>query len=368
MFNSDEYKRYSRHFSLHGFGIEGQEKLKNSSVLCVGCGGLAASAITYLAASGIGEIGVIDDDIVDNSNLQRQVLFDTDDIGKKKVEIAQKRINNLNPNVKVEIHDARLNETNAIKIIEKFDVVIDCTDNFHAKYLINDACFEQNKPFVYGSVFQFEGQLSFFDGKNSPCFRCLFASPPAQGAFGNCAEEGILGVLPGVIGTLQALEAIKYLTKIGDNLLGKLFFFNTLAMQATSLQFGKSNDCPICVYNGRFHNLVRPELKGCELYSTNSISPRELKPIINDVTLIDVREEYEHKICNIGGRLIPLDQLKSSLKSINTENTIVVYCKSGNRSKKAVQILNDSGFKAVCSLEGGILAWINQIDNMLIQY
>lgn len=367
--STDEYKRYSRHFSLPGFGLDGQRKLKTASILCIGCGGLASSVIMYLAASGIGCIGIVDNDIVDESNLHRQLLFNTEDIGQKKILVATKRINKLNPNVQVNTYDTKLNESNALDIIKYFDIIIDCTDNFYAKYLINDACFEQKKPFIYGSIFQFEGQISFFDGKTSPCFRCLFASPPSSNLVSNCTEEGVIGVLPGMVGTLQALEAIKHIVGIGNNLLGKLLFFDTLHIRTLTLEFAKSEKCPICIDKKRFHELTRPCIEEClSSFIPQPISPQTLNRTLENVRLIDVREKYEHQICNIGGTLIPFNSFKQAIKNINKDKSIVIYCKSGKRSQEAAKLLLEAGFNNVFFLEGGILAWIDQINPAMLRY
>ncbi|MCC2625342.1 MAG: dinucleotide-utilizing enzyme [Burkholderiales bacterium] len=365
MFNDSEYKRYARHFTLQNFGVTGQQKLKNAKVLCIGCGGLASSAIMYLAAAGIGLLGVIDDDVVDESNLQRQVLFNINDVGSKKVEIAKKRILELNPNIQVKTYVSKFNDTNALEIIENYDLIIDCTDNFYAKYLINDACFERKKPFVYGSIFQFEGQISFFNGKTGPCFRCLFDSWPPPGLIANCAEEGVLGVLPGLVGILQALEVIKYIVGIGSNSLSKLILIDTLNLDTTPLEFVQSKTCPICIDKNQFKDLPRPTFNKCE---SHAISAIHLKNIINNVTLIDVRNPDERQICEIGGKLIPLYNFKSSVKSLDAKSTIVIYCKSGARSQEAVNLLLEEGFKDVFFLQGGILAWINEINPNLSKY
>lgn len=368
MFNNNETLRYARHFSLQDFGLEGQKKLKAAKVLCVGCGGLASTVVMYLAAAGVGLLGIMDDDVVDESNLQRQVLFKTSEIGVKKVVATEKRILELNPNVQVKAYPIQLNEVNALAIIKEFDVIVDCTDNFHTKYLINDACFEQKKAFVYGSVFQFEGQLSFFDGKNSPCFRCLFSEPPALGMISNCAEEGVLGVLPGLIGTLQAIEVIKHIVGLGESLLSRLFFFDTLRTSASSLEFGQSASCPICHDKKGFSELIRPKLQECSLKDVKAISVQDLSQRLEDVFLIDVREESERQICNIGGVLIPLKDFESAIDGLDRNKTIVVYCKSGRRSQEATRLLVDAGFNQAFFLEGGILSWIDKINPDLTRY
>lgn len=368
MFNESEYLRYARHFSLYNVGIAGQQKLKAAKVLCVGCGGLASSAIMYLAAAGIGTLGIIDSDTVDESNLQRQIQFITSDIGAKKVVATKKRITELNPNVNVLLYDTNLNEINALEIINEFDVVIDCTDNFYSKYLINDACFTLGKPFAYASVFQFEGQASFFDGKNSPCFRCLFISPPSSEMSPNCAEEGVLGVVPGLMGTLEAIETIKWIIGLGDNLLGRLLFFDTLRMVSTSLKFTKSKICPLCNAKKSFSELTRPNTKTCDFENLPSISAQELNNILSDVVLVDVREVYEQQICSIGGVSVPLKEFNSAISSFDKEKPIVVYCKSGKRSQDAVKLLLSAGFSKALFLNGGILSWIDQINPSLKRY
>ena len=368
MFSKNELVRYSRHFSLHEFGESGQLKLKQARVLCIGCGGLAATAVPYLAAAGVGCIGLVDDDVVDESNLQRQVLFKTDEIGQKKVKALAARILELNPHVKVEPYDTKLNDVNALELITKFDIIVDCTDNFYAKYLINDACFERKKPFVYGSVFHFEGQASFFSGVSQPCLRCLFPAPPAAGAVPNCAEEGILGVLPGLIGAIQAIEVIKYLADLGDNLKGRLFFMNTLTMSSQKFEFSPADSCPICQGKKTFYELDRQGVQHCAATAPVTISAKDLSQILDQVTLLDVREDFERKICNIGGIFAPRSQFELAIKDLDRTKKIVTYCKSGKRSQAALQILREHGFKDVASLEGGILSWIDTIDPSLQRY
>jgi molybdopterin/thiamine biosynthesis adenylyltransferase/rhodanese-related sulfurtransferase len=368
MFSKNELVRYSRHFSLHDFGGVGQFKLKQARVLCIGCGGLAATAVVYLAAAGIGCIGLVDDDVVDESNLQRQVLFKTSEVGEKKVKVLATRILELNPHVQVESYDTRVNDSNALELISKFDIILDCTDNFYTKYLINDACCEVKKPFVYGSVFHFEGQVSFFSGVDQSCLRCLFPAPPDAGMVSNCAEEGVLGVLPGLIGTIQAVEVIKYLVGLGDNLKGRLFFLNTLTMSGQTFEFSPAASCPICQGKKRFHELNRPGVQHCTTEALATISAKDLSQILDQVTLIDVREEFERKICNIGGIFAPLSQFELAIKDLDRGKKMVTYCKSGKRSQAALQILREHHFKDVASLEGGILSWIDNIDPSLQRY
>lgn len=368
MFSKDELVRYSRHVSLEEFGEAGQLKLKQARVLCIGCGGLAATAVSYLAAAGVGCIGLVDDDVVDESNLQRQVLFKTSEIGQKKVKALAARIIELNPHVQVETYDTRLNDSNALELIAKFDITIDCTDNFYAKYLINDACFEAKKPFVYGSVFHFEGQASFFSGVDQPCLRCLFPAPPTAGMVPNCAEEGVLGVLPGLMGAIQAIEVIKYLSGLGDNLKGRLFFINTLTMSSQKFEFSPADSCPICQGKKTFHELERQGVQSCAANALSTISAKALSQIMDQVILIDVREDFERKICNIGGIFAPLSQFELAIKDLDRTKKVITYCKVGKRSQAALQILKEHGFKDVASLEGGILSWIDVIDPSLQRY
>lgn len=368
MFNDDEYIRYSRHFSLNQIGLLGQQKLKNAKVLCVGCGGLAASTVMYLAAAGVGTLGIMDDDVVEKSNLQRQIQFNTNDVGQKKVTVMKEKIVALNTNVQVNSYNVKLNDSNALDVISQFDIVIDCTDNFYSKYLINDACYSLGTPFIFASVFHFEGQISFFSGKQSPCFRCLFHSPPPSEMVPNCAEEGILGVLPGLLGALEATEAIKHIIGIGENLLGKILVFNALNITSTLLKFNKSSSCPICEDKKPFNALERHISQKCSINKILAISAQELEKIINNVVLIDVREKFEREICHIGGHLIPLSRLSTMFSELDKTKQIVVYCKSGKRSQDAARILLAAGFLDVSSLAGGILSWIDEIDSSLQKY
>lgn len=342
-FTKDERERYKGHFSLPHFGPEGQLKLKHTRVLCVGCGGLAATAAIYLAAAGVGTLGLMDADIVSISNLQRQILFGSRDVGHKKAEVLAHKIADLTPHVHVEMHPMMLSADNAEALISQFDLILDCTDTFPAKYLINEVCFRLKKPFVYASVFQFEGQVCFFDGREGPCFQCLAPTPPAPGLSGPCSEVGILGALPGMMGTMQAMEAIKYIVGLGEVLQSKLFFIDTLRQDAKTFAFEKSESCPICY----------PE-KNAAPQSIKAITARELAERRDEVYLIDVREPAEHAETNIGGHLIPLATLESTLSSLDKTKAIVVYCRRGPRSQHAAKILMDHGFQDVAYLLGGL--------------
>ncbi len=342
-FTKDELERYKGHSPLPHFGQEGQLKLKNARVLCVGCGGLAATAAIYLAAAGVGTLGLVDADLVSVSNLQRQILFGSADVGLKKAEVLARKIADLTPHVHLETYPVMLSADNAETLISQFDLILDCTDTFPAKYLINEVCFRLKKPFVYASVFQFEGQVCFFDGQDGPCFQCLAPIPPAPGLSGPCSEVGILGALPGMMGTMQAIEAVKYIVGLGEMLQSKLFFIDTLTQAAKTFSFKKSDACPIC-YPGKNAN---PQ-------SIKAITATELAERRDAVYLIDVREPAEHAETNIGGHLIPLASLESRLAGLDKTKAIVVYCRRGPRSQQAAKILMDHGFQDVAYLAGGI--------------
>lgn len=370
--SAEEFIRYSRHFTLPSVGVEGQKKLKTARVLCVGAGGLGSPLLLYLAAAGVGTLGIIDSDGVELSNLQRQILYNTDDLHLSKVNIAKAKLAKLNPNIKIISYKKNLSKINALKIIENFDIVADGTDNFISRYIINDACFHLKKPYVYASVFQFEGHCSVFNAKNGPCYRCLYASPPHEGLIPNCAEAGVFGVLPGLIGTIQAIEVLKLILNIGESLIGKLLTVNTLTMQFQTFAIQGDPNCCLCVYQQPFHTLsyhyssrecassVLPEITVQQLW--------DLKQQNANYILIDVREPYEYAICHLGGRLIPLSQLKNELATFDKEQFFIVHCKTGCRSQEAVKIMLKDGFCWVKSLAGGIVAWAKEIDNTLSVY
>ncbi len=349
MLNEREKIRYARHLVLPEIGEGGQLKLKQAKVLVIGAGGLGCPILQYLAAAGVGTIGIIDPDKVEESNLQRQILFSTEDIGMFKAEVAKRKLKALNPGVELQVYCERINVQNALDIVSKYDLVIDGSDNFPTRYLVNDACVIKGKPFVFGSIFKFEGQVSVFNYRKGPTYRCLYPEPPGEGEVPNCTEIGVLGVLPGICGTLMANEAIKMICGIGEVLSGTLLSFDTMKMEFSS--FGIALDPA---------NRKIDKLSDYELFCgvSNEISALELKSKITrgeDFQLIDVREENEYKLKNIGGILIPLASLKENLDKIHVEKEIIVHCAMGARSKKAAQILKEKGFRKVYSLKNGLL-------------
>jgi len=377
-----ELSRYSRHLVLPEVRIKGQEKIKQSKVLIVGAGGLGSPVALYLAAAGIGTIGIVDFDKVEENNLQRQIIHSTKDLGTKKTESAKNSINNLNPNVKVNLHNVKLDSKNALEIIKKYDVVIDGSDNFPTRYLVNDACVLLNKPDVYGSIFKFEGHVSVFNFDNGPCYRCLFPNPPPKGTIPNCAEAGVLGVLPGIIGTIQATEALKIILSKGEVLSGRFLVYDALNMAFRELKLGKNKNCPICGESPRIKELIDYE-QFCQMkeeeeksLEEDEINVQQMKKMIDnheDFLLIDVREEPEWDICKIkGAKLIPLSQIMNRnidiLEDIEKDKNIVLYCHTGARSSEALQILRDEGFKNLKNLVGGIDAWANEIDQEVTIY
>ena len=368
-----EFERYSRHLSLPEVGEEGQRKLKAARVLCVGAGGLGAPASLYLAAAGVGTIGLVDFDAVDVTNLQRQILYASRDVGRPKLEAARERLEGLNPHVTIEAHGVALDVSNARELITAYDVVLDGTDNFPARYLVNDACVLAGRPNAYGSIFRFEGQASVFAAKDGPCYRCLHPEPPPPGLVPSCAEGGVLGVLPGVIGTIQATEAIKLILGIGEPLVGRFLIYDALRMRFRELKLRKDPDCPVC----GTHPTIR-ELRELEQYcspvrqhdeaqlKTNDMTVTELKSRMdagNPPAIIDVREPHEHQICRIpGATLIPAAQLSSRLSEFDPLQEVVVHCRSGARSAQAVLMMRDKGFTNARNLKGGVLAWVDEVD------
>lgn len=375
-FSNDELERYSRHLILPEFNIEGQRKLKNSKVLIVGAGGLGCPMLLYLAAAGVGKIGIVDFDVVDKSNLQRQVLFTVDDVGKPKAITAAKRLSKLNPEIIIEPYNIKLTSENALEIIQEYDLVADGTDNFPTRYLVNDACVLLNKPNVHGSIYRFEGQVSVFnyqyeDGSIGPQYRDIFPTPPPPGLVPSCAEGGVLGVLPGIIGSFQASEIIKVLAGIGDPLAGRLFIMDALSFETRTLKIRKNpNLSPVT-------ELI-DYADFCGLSATQNdegvaeITVKELKEMIDrkesDFHIIDVREPYEYEIGNLGGILIPLGEIENQLDNIPSSRKKVILCRSGIRSKKAIQKLQKLGFKNLFNLKGGILEWADKIDKNFPKY
>lgn len=360
MIESNELAYYARHLALDGIGIEGQQKLKAARVLCIGAGGLGCPLLLYLAGAGIGSIGIVDGDKVELSNLHRQVLYTIHDVGASKAETARQRLNQLNPHLEIIAYPFHITADNALEILSSYDIIADCTDNFSTRYLVNDACFHLKKPNVQASIHQFEGNCSVFTAPNGPCYRCLFDSPPPIHAFQNCAEAGVLGVLPGILGSLQAMEVIKLITGLGQPLIGRLLVFKALSMTFQTLSLQKNPNCPLCAYQQSFNALHRP-IQACQmtLSDTRGISPLELKALQakQPVFILDVREPHEYAIDNLGGHLIPLSELPHRLSELDAQKTIVIYCKKGPRSQTAAHILKQANFNAVFYLMGGIETW-----------
>lgn len=373
----EEMQRYSRHLVLQEVGPEGQLALKRGRVAIVGSGGLGSPVAMYLAAAGVGTIGLIDFDVIDATNLQRQILYATSDVGRLKVEAAAERLGAMNPYVRVVTHNVKLSSTNALEILREYDVVIDGTDNFPTRYLVSDACVLLGLPYVYGSILRFEGQVSIFDARTGPCYRCLFREPPPPGMVPSCAEGGVLGVLPGVIGSLQALEALKLLLGTGSSLEGRLVLFDALQFRWRELKLRKNPECVICGDTPTVTALIDYEnfcgMKGDDMSSdvpgaVREISATELKQRIDagtKVALIDVREEYEWDIANLadfGARLIPLGDVAERASEIDRDADVVVYCRSGKRSESAIRHLQAQGFTNLLNLRGGINAWATDVD------
>ncbi|WP_418184740.1 molybdopterin-synthase adenylyltransferase MoeB [Aliarcobacter vitoriensis] len=376
--SQEEISRYSRHLILPEVGLEGQLKLKNSKVLVVGTGGLGAPVILYLAAAGVGTIGVIDFDIVDESNLQRQIIHTTKDIGRPKISSANDRIKGINPNVKVVSYNAKLTSQNSLAIIKDFDVVVDGTDNFQTRYLINDSCVILGKPFVYGSIFRFEGQISVFNAYGGPCYRCLYPEPPPVGLVPSCAEGGVIGVLPGIIGTIQANETIKLILGIGEVLKGRLLTFDALDMRFRELKLAKDKSCPVCSENPVITELIDYEefcgLKAPdEKIAIEEISAIDLKNLINEkrpVQLIDIRQPHELQIGKIeGSKGIPFGSLVRRKEELDSSKKVVVICKIGLLSAEVIRQLKEAGYEGeIYSLKGGITSWANDIDYTMARY
>ena len=376
-FEREEYQRYGRHFALPQIGLEGQRKLKQASVLVIGAGGLGSPVGLYLTAAGVGRIGLVDHDVVDLSNLQRQVLFSASMIGRSKLECARERLLELNPGVEITLHEESFRAENAEAIIAGYDVVLDCTDNFPTRYLANDVCVFQNKPNVYGSIFQFDGQMSLFDAQRGPCYRCLYAEPPRPGSAPSCAGGGVLGVLPGIVGSIQAAEAIKWITEAGETLTGRLLLFDALSMSFDEIRLEKNPDCVVC---GIHPTVTEPiDYEGfCgvshfeEPVMVPEIQPRELETVLSRVpapVLLDVREPWEWRIAHIEGALhIPQRQVSTQLERLDPAREIVVYCHVGVRSASVTEMLIRKGFSHAKNLTGGIRAWTNEIDQELNPY
>ena len=367
--------RYHRHLIMPEVGPEGQKKIKNASVLCVGAGGLGSPLALYLAAAGVGRIGIVDFDVVDESNLQRQILHDTPSVGMSKLKSAEKRLKALNPNVKIELHELRLDSSNAVELFKKYDVIADGTDNFATRYLVNDACVLLGKPNVYAAIFRFEGLLSVFALPDGPCYRCLYPEPPPPGLVPSCAEAGVLGVLPGVIGTMQAIETLKLILGIGNPLKGRLMLYDALDQSWRTLKVKKNPACPVCSENPTIKAPIDYEafcgLKEKPAVTIPEISVQDLKAKLDKkekFVLLDVREPHEYEIARIeGSTLIPLGKLPERFGELDKNAKIVVHCKMGGRSAKAVSFLREKGYDAT-NVAGGINAWSESVDPSVPQY
>ncbi|HLV96939.1 MAG TPA: molybdopterin-synthase adenylyltransferase MoeB [Candidatus Acidoferrales bacterium] len=377
--SNEEVLRYSRHLIMPEVGMDGQLKLKRAKVLCIGTGGLGAPLGLYLAAAGVGRIGLVDFDKVDLTNLQRQILFSTTDVGRPKIEAAAARLRGLNPDIQIEPHETRLTSENALDLFRDYDIIVDGTDNFPTRYLVNDACILLGKPNVYGSIFRFEGQVSIFGYSGGPCYRCLYPEPPPPGLVPSCAEGGVLGVLPGIVGALQAAEAIKLILGKGESLVGRLLLFDALAMRFRELKLRKNPECPVCGNHPTVTKLIdyaefcgiRGEETPAPQTSVPEITPRELKDRLDrgdDLFILDVREPHEYQICNLGGHLIPLGDLPKRVSELDSSREIIAHCRSGKRSAEATQFLQKAGFRKVLNLKGGILAWSDDVDPAVPKY
>ena len=376
--SNDEILRYSRHLIMPEVGMEGQLKLKAARVLCIGAGGLGSPLALYLGAAGVGTLGLVDFDVVDYTNLQRQIIHTTADVGRKKLDSAADKIKAINPLINLRTFDTRLSSDNALELFRDFDVIADGTDNFPTRYLVNDACVLTGKPNVYGSIFRFEGQASVFATEKGPCYRCLYPEPPPPGLVPSCAEGGVLGILPGLVGVIQATEVIKLILGKGEPLIGRLLLVDALAMKFRELKLRKNPDCPVCGTHPTIAKLIdynefcgiRGEEAPVET-GVPEIQVEELKRRLDageDVFVLDVREPHEYQICNIGGHLIPLGDLPKRIHELDSSREIVAHCRSGTRSAKAVNFLRQAGFRKVHNLSGGILAWADRVDPKMPKY
>ena len=370
-FSSSELTRYSRQFALPEVGVEGQEKLKSAKVLCIGAGGLGSPILLYLAAAGVGTLGIVDDDTVELSNLHRQILYTTNDLAHIKAATAKERLLQLNPQIHIIAHSVHLTHDNALEILQDYDIVVDGTDNFYTHYLINDACFYLKKPLVYASIAQFEGQCSVFNVNDGPCYRCLYAAPPPEGLIPNCAEGGVLGVLPGLVGTIQAIEVIKFILNLGQSLASRLLTINTLSMQFQEWPIQRDPHCRLCVEHQAFDTLPHHVPAACAPLNVPEITVSEFAALKEQDThyiLLDVREAHEYAICNLGGQLLPLSQLSQEIPFLDKNVLYIVHCKVGGRGSKAVKMMQEHGFSSVKNLRGGILAWIKEIEPQMVVY
>jgi len=382
---TDDLSRYSRHLILPEVGMEGQRRLKAARVLCVGTGGLGSPLALYLTAAGIGTLGLVDFDVVDSSNLQRQIIHSTKDIGRKKIDSAEEKLSALNPAIKIVKHETMLTSANALDILKDYDIVADGTDNFPTRYLVNDACVLLGKPNVYGSIFRFEGQASVFATEAGPCYRCLYPEPPPPGLVPSCAEGGVLGILPGLVGVIQATEVIKLILGKGESLVGRLLLVDALNMRFRELKLRKNPECLVCGTNPTVTALIdydhfcgivpeTPQKTSEGKIMKNGVPQITVKEFKSrrdagdDIFLLDVREPYEYQIAHIGGTLIPQNDVANRLAEIPRDREIVVQCRSGARSQRIAELLNQSGYTQVENLAGGILAWSDEIDSSVQKY
>lgn len=375
-FSLAEQIRYSRHFALPNVGQKGQQRLKEAKVLCIGAGGLGSAALLYLCAAGVGTIGIVDNDVVELSNLQRQVLYTTKDLTAKKADTAKTKLTAVNPEIKLIPHTLRLTTDNALELIDRYDIVVDGSDNFATRYAVNDACFHLRKPNVYASISQFIGQCSVFTTENGPCYRCLYDTPPLPHLIPDCSQGGVFGVLPGLLGTIQATEVLKLILNIGQPLIGRLLIVNALSLQFKEIALPVDPECRLCLLHQDFSSLSNQPLSNCNM---NKNTPNNLESLTvqefyalqqrsQDFLLVDVREPEEYAICNLGGLLIPLNQLHQRIEELDSNKLIIVHCKHDGRSQYAVDLLRQANFKQVKYLAGGILAWAREIDRNMPTY
>jgi len=375
---NDEVLRYSRHLIMPEVGMTGQQKLKAARVLCIGAGGLGSPLALYLTAAGVGTLGLVDFDVVDSTNLQRQIIHTTSDVGRPKLDSAAEKLTAMNPYINIRKFETRLTSANALDLFREFDIVADGTDNFPTRYLVNDACVLAGKPNVYASIFRFEGQASVFATAEGPCYRCLYPEPPPPGLVPSCAEGGVLGILPGLLGVIQATEVIKLILGSGDPLIGRLLLVDALGMRFRELKLRKNPDCPACGTHPSIHELIDYN-EFCGIRGQETAAPATLTDMTveefkqrrdrgDDLFLLDVREPHEYQICNLNGYLIPLNDLPKRVNELDSSREIVVHCKMGGRSAKAVDFLRQSGFTKVHNLAGGINAWSEKVDPSVPKY
>ena len=378
---NEEVARYSRHLIMPEVGMDGQLKLKAASVLCIGAGGLGSPVAMYLAAAGVGRIGIVDFDVVDYSNLQRQIIHGTPDVGRPKLDSARDSLAAINPEVRIDTYNVALSSSNALDLFREYDIIVDGTDNFPTRYLVNDACVLLGKPNCYGSIFRFEGQASVFGAPGGPCYRCLYPEPPPPGLVPSCAEGGVLGILPGVVGTIQATEAVKLIMGVGEPLIGRFLIYDALRMRFRELKLRKDPDCPVCgehrtvtelIDYDQFCGIAPPASAAADPPPSDDATVEQLKARLDqrdEPFILDVREPQEYQICNIpGSTLIPLGDLPSRLHELEGRGEMIVHCKSGVRSAKAVKLLREAGFAQAKNLRGGILRWIDAVDPTLPKY